>query len=124
MKKKINVKRKEATLDELLDELAKEDNDPLTPYPTVPLVRFQAYRAVDSERDYQDKKWGKSLSANRPGNGERSVDEFVLYIAGYTQDLVNTASHSSNKEEILNIVRKIAGLAVHCMEQHGAPLRK
>ena len=87
------------------------------------IERKEVYEAIDSERDYQDEIWGNSLSGGRPGNGERTVDEFALYIAGYTNDLVQNASHFAPSEEKLNIVRKIAGLAVACMEQHGAPKR-
>lgn len=86
--------------------------------------RQNVYAAIDSERNYQEQKWGKTLSGGRPGNGERSVDEFSLYIAGYTEDLVRCASHFGNSHEKLEIIRKIAGLCVACMEQHGAPDRQ
>ena len=88
------------------------------------LARAAVYAAIDSERDYQDSRWGDTLSGDRPGDGSRTVDEFALYIQGYTSDLVQYASHFGPEEEKLNIIRKIAGLAVACMEQHGAPLRE
>ncbi len=87
------------------------------------IERGKVYQAINSERDYQDRKWGNTLSGGRPGNGDRSVDEFALYVAGYTNDLVEAASHSGNQLAKLDIIRKIAGLCVACMEQHGAPLR-
>lgn len=87
------------------------------------IERARVYGAIDSERDYQDSKWGTTLSGGRPGNGERSVDEFALYIAGYTNDLVQNASHFAKTPDKLDIIRKIAGLCVACMEQHGAPTR-
>lgn len=80
-------------------------------------------QAIDSEREYQKAKWGNTLSGGRPGDGFRTVDEFTTYIAGYTDDLVHEASHFGNDMSKLEIVRKIAGLCVACMEQHGAPLR-
>lgn len=85
--------------------------------------RSEVYEAIKSERDYQDAKWGKTLSGGRPGAGERTVDEFSLYIAGYTDELVAKASHFANTDMKLDIIRKIAGLCVACMEQHGAPKR-
>jgi hypothetical protein len=93
------------------------------------VTRQAVYAAIDSERDYQDSRWGATLSGDRvpgPGQsgGDRSLDEFILYIAGYTNDAVHNASHFSNTEEKLNIVRKIAGLCVVAMEQHGAPMRQ
>lgn len=88
------------------------------------MTREEVYRLIDGERDYQDNLWGKTLSSNKPGNGERTVDEFALYIAGYAQELTTIASHSADPNSKLAHVRKIAALAVACMEQHGAPARQ
>lgn len=85
--------------------------------------RTEVYAALDSERDYQDKRWGDTLSDNRPGSGERTLDEFALYIAAYATELVKVAGTTSDTAEKLNFVRKVGGLAVACMEQHGAPKR-
>lgn len=91
-------------------------------------TRTDVYAAIDSEREYQDSRWGATLSGNRPPaigttGGDRSVDEFSLYIVGYADDLLREGAHFANTETKLNIIRKIAGLSVACMEQHGAPLR-
>lgn len=86
--------------------------------------RQEIYKVLDGERNYQDFKWGSTLSGNRPGNGERSVDEFVLYMEGYMRDAVHHASHYAEKEKVLDSLRKVAGLAVSCFEQHGCPERK
>lgn len=88
------------------------------------VTRAEVYAAIDSERDYQDGKWGTTLSGGRPGAGERSVDEFALYITGYTNDLVHNASHFAKTQDKLDIIRKIAGLCVACMEQNGAVFRE
>jgi hypothetical protein len=85
--------------------------------------REEVYAAFDSEREYQDLKWGDTLSGGRPGDGERSVDEFALYLIGYANDLLVNASHFGHTQGKLEIIRKIGGLAVACMEQHGAPKR-
>lgn len=85
--------------------------------------RTAAYTAIDSEREYQDQRWGDTLSGGRPGAGERSVDEFALYIIGYANDLLVNASHFGDPREKMNIIRKISALGVACMEQHGAPHR-
>ncbi len=87
------------------------------------VTREQVYKAIDSERDYQDSKWGSTLSGGRPGNGFRTTDEYVAYIVGYTNELVQVASHFGDETAKLNVVRKVAGLAVACMEQNGAPQR-
>ena len=86
--------------------------------------RKEVYNAIDTERDYQEQKWGSTLSGGRPGDGFRTVDEFSLYIIGYANDLLKETSHFANDLDKLNIIRKIAGLCVNCMEKHGAPIRK
>lgn len=86
-------------------------------------TREEVYKALDSERSYQDKKFDKTLSSDRVGDGSRTIDEFVLYISGLAGELVQLASHLSSPDEKLNMVRKIGGLCVQCMEQHGAPKR-
>lgn len=88
------------------------------------MKRQDVYSLIDGERNYQDAKWGHTLSGGRPGHGERTVDEFSLYISGYTGDLVDFASHFGNEAGKLEIIRKIAGLCVACMEQHDTLPRK
>lgn len=92
-------------------------------------TRAEVYAAIDSERDYQDNRWGSTLSGGRePGQeqsgGDRTVDEFSLYIAGYTDELVQNASHFALTSDTLDIIRKITALGVAAMEQHGAPHRE
>lgn len=92
------------------------------------IKRSEVYEAIDTERDYQDRRWGNTLSGNRePGEfdrgGDRTIDEFILYIAGYTNDLVENASHFADTDVKLDIIRKVTALGVAAMEQHGAPLR-
>jgi hypothetical protein len=91
-------------------------------------TRQEVYEAIDSERDYQDSLWGNTLSGNRAPKddqqgGDRSLDEFAMYLGGYANDLEHAASHYVANEEKKDIIRKIAALAVSAMEQHGAPHR-
>lgn len=91
-------------------------------------TRSDVYRAIDSERNYQDSRWGKTLSGDRPPTelqpgGTRTVDEFALYIVGYAHKLLDNASTFAITKDKLNIIRKISALGVACMEQHGAPMR-
>jgi len=88
------------------------------------VTRNRVYSAIDSERDYQDRKWGKTLSSDRPGNGQRSIDEFITYILVYAHELLKQVTTSSGPISKLEIVRKIGALCVACMEQHGAPVRE
>ena len=82
--------------------------------------RATVYLAIDSEREYQDKRW---LGPDRDHFADHTVDEFILYISGYTNDLVHLGSHVDQKEEKLNFIRKVGALCVAAMEQHGAPYR-
>ncbi len=86
--------------------------------------RGDVYAAIDGELEYQKQRWGQSLSGNRPGNGERSLDEFVLYMEGYMRDAVHAASHYADPEVTLDVLRKVVALGVRCFEQHGVPQRK
>lgn len=93
-------------------------------------TRQEVYAAIDSERNYQDKIWGASLSGNRTpdsekgeSGGDRTIDEFSVYIIGYADDLLKEASHFATTTEKLDIIRKISTLGIACMEQHGAPHR-
>ncbi len=93
--------------------------------------RANVYAAIDSERDYQDEKWGSTLSGNRlpvsslrQSGGDRTVDEFILYMEGYMGDLVYKGSNFCDTPDKLDFVRKVTALGVACMEQHGAPSRK
>lgn len=77
--------------------------------------RDEVYAAIDGERNYQDVRWGPT---------PRTVGEFVTYIQRYTTKLIEAASDNDGDEAALEVVRKVAALAVACMEQHGAPPRK
>ena len=80
------------------------------------------YNAIQSERKYQDERWGQQTGPDAGTNGH-TVDEFALYILSYAQDLAKLAATTRGNEEKLNFVRKVTALGVACMEQHGAPER-
>ena len=97
------------------------------------MERAEVYKALDSERDYQDVKWAFTKSGNRisatPTAIDRSIDEYALYIGRYGLQLINEAggtrpdgSHAS-PEELLATIRKIGALCVAAGEKHGLPKR-
>lgn len=111
------------------EELVALVNEILTLDKGRTVIREIVYDAIDTERKYQDLKWGSTLSGNRPATadqpaGSRTVDEFSCYIIGYADDLLKSASHFADTNAKLDIIRKIAGLCVSAMEQHGAPKRE
>ena len=90
--------------------------------------RKEVYAALDSERNYQDIRWQGSKSSKENSTNrdalDRTLDEYVLYIKGYADDLATIASHTDDPTEKLNFIRKVGGLCVSAMEAHGAPMRE
>lgn len=82
-------------------------------------AREAAYAALDSERDYQNTVWGVDGEPN-----PLTIGEFLLNIE---EQVAKARAQWANepKPEVMTLefVRKIGGLTVNCMEQHGAPLR-
>jgi hypothetical protein len=87
-------------------------------------TRAEAYKAVDSERDYVD----SFVLPERQYYQTHTLGEFILMLNQYAAQAMQKWTHHGDAiddfPESLHEVRKIAGLAVRCMEQHGAPLRK
>ena len=87
--------------------------------------REHVYAAIDSERDYQDHL--KKDRTSNPTDGTRSIDhtvgDFVTMMQHYQTQLVKAWTANPGDQEALNVIRKIGGIAVNCMEQHGAPHR-
>ena len=79
------------------------------------LARAAAYDAIDSERDYQD-----ALPPNRTDGRSHSVGDYVTMMQHYQTELVRAWTLNAGDEASLEVMRKIAGIAVHCMEDHGA----
>lgn len=81
-------------------------------------TRQEVYEAVNTEREYQDKTWRQN-----PGH-ETSVGEAILLIEEYVaRARLEWTGEPAPELQTLHIIRKIAGVAVRCMEQHGAPKR-
>lgn len=88
------------------------------------LTRNEVYKAIDSERDYQDKK-GKDLGwGHGQGAQNHSVGDYITMLQAYTNKLHETYVSSVGDEQSLECIRKIAGIAVSCMEKHGVNPRK
>lgn len=83
--------------------------------------RAEVYRTIDGERDYQDRVWQES-GAN--GNGVLSIGEQILLIEEYAAQARTAWSREAAPEmDALGIIRKIAAIAVHAMEDHGVVKR-
>jgi hypothetical protein len=87
-----------------------------------PTDRREVYAAIDTERDYQDRRWPSPFILGVPN--PMSIGEFILLIEEYTEKArVEWATEKKPEDRALHFIRKVAGIAVNCMEQHGAPKR-
>jgi hypothetical protein len=77
-------------------------------------IRSDVYTAVDEELHYQQLKFG---------DNPHEIDAFATYIRQYSKVLDETATSPNAPEAKLAVIRKIAAIAIRCMEQHGAPRR-
>jgi hypothetical protein len=76
--------------------------------------RQDVYDAIDSERDYQIKKWGDLDQSN-------TVGDFICYMQNYL-DRARKENNPAKPTESIRLIRQVTSLGVACMERHGAPL--
>jgi hypothetical protein len=81
-------------------------------------TRKEVYDAIDSERDYQD-----ALGSDRTDGAFHTVGDYVTMLSHYVTELQAAWTKNAGTDAALNVMRKCAGIAVHCMEDHGAPKR-
>lgn len=90
---------------------------------TVPAQRAEVYDALAGERAYQDAQWPGGGNATA-GMVRRTVGDELMLIGEYLRRAAaEWAAEAAPERHTLHVVRKIAGIAYRCMEQHGAPLR-
>ncbi len=83
-------------------------------------TRQEVYYAIDTERNYQDSKWNKDTTSS---GGFHEVAAWILFMEEYLNEARVAVSRGSDPEasiKALNSIRKVAALAVACMEQKGA----
>jgi hypothetical protein len=86
-------------------------------------TREEVFHAIETERNYQDlviagdpRRHANSLPAH-------SVGDYLTMLATYLRKAQDAWTLNGGDELSLHEIRKIAGIAVHCMEDHGAPER-
>lgn len=82
------------------------------------MSRREAYRLIDGERAYQDERWKNSEDGPR-----KSVGEFLTLIRHYSHLADELYSKNDTNDAAREAVRKLAAIAVHCMEVNGAAER-
>jgi len=80
--------------------------------------RTEVYNAIDSERHYQD-----NLPTTRTDGSDKTVGDYLTMIESYRRRANDAWTDNPGTVEALHVIRKIAGIAVRCMEEHGAPHR-
>jgi hypothetical protein len=82
--------------------------------------RADVYAVIDGERDYQDAKWPKEKVSDRPIATEPTVGESVVLLQQYVTMAIEQWTSQVGDQAALHQIRKIAAIAVRCMEYHGA----
>lgn len=80
-------------------------------------LRDRVYDSIDSERFYQDRKWGSVQ--DRP----HEVGGWLLLMRKLLTDAEAAWATSNNDYKALNDLRKVLAVGVACAEQHGLPGR-
>lgn len=79
--------------------------------------REEVYAIIDSEREYQDTRWPRHL---------HTPEEWIVYIENYLDEAKQYCSRedaSTGLPKAMNVMRKIAAMAVCAIEQNGADYR-
>jgi hypothetical protein len=80
--------------------------------------REQVYSAIDSERTFQDAKWG-TLE-----NHGHEVGGWLTIMARYLREAQDAWASNRGDADALVEIRKLITVGVACCEQHGVEPRK
>lgn len=78
-------------------------------------TRQEVYKVLDGERDYQD-----SYTKDKNYDDNHSTAEHLVLLRTYLSKAEESWCHNHGDQEALRQIRKIAGIAVRCMEENGA----
>lgn len=84
------------------------------------MKRQEVYEAIDTERDYQDSKWGVT---DDPNYVSYEPAQFLIDIEIHLNK-AKQANYNIDKEAVMSELRKIGALAVKCGEVHNMPKRQ
>jgi len=86
------------------------------------MERRDVYKCLDTERDYQDLRWTPRKETNGIPDEQKPPAEWINYMEFHLAK-AKEAVYFLREEEALAEVRKVAALAVRCLELHGCPER-
>jgi len=78
-------------------------------------TRKIVYEVIDGERDYQN-----NLPSDRTDNSEKTVGDYLTMLESYRRRASDAWTDNAGTQDALHVIRKIAAIAVRCMEEHGA----
>ncbi len=81
------------------------------------MTRAEVYQAINSERSYQDKKWG-GAEHDRFWNAGDWIVFMEVFLNKAKEEYASMDGNPSSE------IRKVAALAVACMEYCGVSCRK
>jgi hypothetical protein len=90
---------------------------------TIPRARYDAFRAINTERAYQDAGHG---NAERHAGIPKKMTpgEAILYMHKCLRDAEDAVyKGGTGALDCLDYIRKVSALGVQIMENYGAPLR-
>jgi hypothetical protein len=79
------------------------------------LTRSQIYDMIEGEREYQKNKW------RHYEDSAWSINDWVVFIKRYLKEINNWTGHP---REQMDAMRKVAALAIACMEFNGSRPRE
>ena len=88
------------------------------------MERLDVYQLIDGERDYQNNLTAVRNWTAEERNPAQSVGDFITLLDVYVQRAQTAYADQPGNTAALDVIRKIAGIAVMCMEEHGAPPRQ
>lgn len=82
------------------------------------MTRAEVYKLIDGEREYQNE-----LGPDRWEGKPHSPGAYITMLTSYLTKAQQAWTDNAGDKESLGVIRKIAAIAVRCMEDHGAPPR-
>ena len=83
-----------------------------------PMTRQEVYALIDGERDYQNR-----ISKSRGYRDIHTTAEHLVLLRTYLQKAEEAWTNNAGNMPAQDVVRKIAAIAVRCIEENGAPPR-
>ncbi len=90
------------------------------------MTREEVYKAIDTEREYQEKMWNSDTKAS----GATNISSFICWMEAYLRKASDLACSndetpgSESSKAITDMIRKVVALGVACGELNGMPERK